>query len=146
MTGRSVAMGVSGSGKSHTDGAFAHIIGARFFDGDDLHTNANCDKMVNGSALNDADRAPWLERVGGTLRHPGTVVPRSAPRRVHREAINSAAGAPVSYLFQIGRREMLFSRMTEVPGPDDLSVTADIKAAPDVVVATFLSGLMEKSA
>ncbi len=165
MTGRSVVMGVSGCGKSHIGGAFAQVIGARFFDGDDLHTKANLDKMVNGSALNDANRAPWLERVGGTLRHPGTVVACSALRRVHREAINSAAGASVTYLFLSGRRETLFSRMTrrdghfmpptlldsqlatlEVPGPDELSVTADIEAAPDLVVATFLSGLMEKSA
>lgn len=165
MTGRFVVMGVSGCGKSHIGGAFAQIIGARFFDGDDLHPKVNLDKMANGSALDDVDRAPWLERIGGTLRHPGTVVACSALRRRYREAINDAAGAPVTYLFLRGCRETLWSRMTrrdghfmppalldsqlatlEVPGPDELSVSADIEAAPEVVVATFLSGLMEKSA
>lgn len=165
MTGRFVVMGVSGCGKSHIGDAFAQVIGARFFDGDDLHPKANVAKMSAGLPLDDKDRMPWLERIGGALRHPGTVIACSALRRTYREAINDAAGAPVTYLFLNGQRETLWARMTrrdghfmppalldsqlatlEVPGPDEICVTAEIEAAPQAIVAHFLSGLMEKSA
>lgn len=158
-------MGVSGCGKSHIGTAFADVIGARFFDGDDLHPKSNVAKMANGLPLDDADRAPWLERIGGTLRHPGTVVACSALRKTYRDTINDAAGTPVTYLFLSGRRETLWARMTrrdghfmppelldsqlatlEVPGPDESCVTADIDAAPQVIVTQFLAGLMERSA
>ncbi|NNU80417.1 gluconokinase [Halovulum dunhuangense] len=163
MTGRFVVMGVSGCGKSHIGAAFAEVIGARFFDGDDLHPRANVAKMSAGVPLTDADRAPWLERVGGALRHPGTVIACSALRRAYREAINDAAGAPVTYLFLNGEREILLDRMTrrdghfmspalldsqiatlEAPGPDEICVTADIDAPPRAIVARFLSGLLEE--
>lgn len=165
MTGRFVVMGVSGSGKSHIGRDFAEVIGARFFDGDDLHPRANIAKMARGLPLDDADRAPWLERIGGTLRHPGTVVACSALRRCYRDAINDAAGGPVTYLFLHGAPETLRARMTrrdghfmppalldsqlsilEAPGPDEACVTADIEAAPRAIVTQFLAGLMERSA
>lgn len=160
MTGRFVVMGVAGCGKSLIGGAFARIIGARFFDGDDLHPQANVDKMARGMALDDADRAPWLERIGGTLRHPGTVVACSALRRRYRDAIGDAAGAPVTFLFLNGSRDVILSRMAsreghfmpvslldsqlatlEIPGPDELCVTADIDAPPQAIVGAFLAGL-----
>lgn len=165
MNGRFVVMGVSGCGKTLIGEAFARVIGARFFDGDDLHSQANIDKMERGQPLTDSDRAPWLERIGGALRHPGTVVACSALRQRYRETINAAAGAPVMYLFLSGRRETLLTRMAkrqghfmpvtlldsqlatlEVPGPHELSVTADIDAPPEVVIETLLAGLREKSA
>jgi len=165
MTGRFVVMGVSGCGKSRIGEDFAQVIGARFFDGDDLHPKANIGKMSTGLALNDGDRAPWLDRIGGALRHSGTVVACSALRRSYRDAIIDAAGAPVTYLFLRGRRDTLWARMTrrdghfmppalldsqlatlEVPGPDELCVIADIEAPSQAIVAKFLSGLMEKTA
>ncbi|MGS4945831.1 gluconokinase [Meridianimarinicoccus sp. RP-17] len=165
MNGRFVVMGVSGCGKSHIGRDFARVIGARFFDGDDLHPRANVEKMARGVALVDSDRAPWLERIGGTLRHPGTVVACSALRRHYRDAICDAAGAPVTFLFLKGRRDVLLSRMAlraghfmpvslldsqlatlEVPGRDERCVTADIDAPPQAIVAAFLSGLMGATA
>lgn len=161
MNGRFVVMGVAGCGKSLIGETFARVIGARFLDGDDLHPKANVEKMAQGDALDDADRAPWLERIGGALRHPGTVVACSALRRRYRDAIIDAAGAPVTFLFLTGRRDTLLARMTlrdghfmpvslldsqlatlEVPDPDEHCVTADIDAAPHDIVATFLAGLM----
>jgi len=165
MMGRFVVMGVSGCGKSRIGRDFARVIGARFFDGDDLHPRRNIEKMSMGEPLSDADRAPWLDRVGGTLRHSGTVVACSALRRCYRDGIVDAASAPVTYLFLRGQRETLWARMTrrdghfmppalldsqlatlEVPGPDELCVIADIEAAPQAIVASFLAGLLEKTA
>ncbi|MEM9320732.1 MAG: gluconokinase [Pseudomonadota bacterium] len=165
MTGRFVVMGVSGSGKSVIGNRFSEVIGARFFDGDDLHPGRNLEKMRNGQALDDWDRAPWLERIGGALRHPGTVIACSALRRRYRDAINDAAGEPITYLYLHGARETLWARMTrrdghfmppalldsqlaalEPPEADELWVSAAIEAPPEAIIATFLSGLMEKSA
>lgn len=165
MTGRFVVMGVSGSGKSRIGAHLARVIGARFFDGDDLHPRANIEKMAAGRSLTDLDRAPWLERIGGALRHPGTVVACSALRRCYREAINDAAGQAATYLCLDGRRETLWQRLTlreghfmpralldtqlatlEIPGPEELCVRVPIEAPPHEIVAKFLSGLMEKSA
>lgn len=164
MNDRFVVMGVSGSGKSCIGRAFASAIGARFIDGDDLHPKHNITKMSKGLALNDDDRAPWLDRVGQVLRDPGTVVACSALRRRYRDAINDAAGAPITYLFLRGDRETLLTRMTlrdghfmppalldsqlatlEVPGRDEMCVTADIEAPPQSIVAGLLSKLQETS-
>ncbi len=40
----------------------------RFIDGDDLHPVENIAKMRKGLPLTDNDRAPWLDKVGETLR------------------------------------------------------------------------------
>ena len=58
-----VVTGVSGSGKSTVGAALAERLGWAFFDGDDYHPAANVDKMRRGIALDDDDRAPWLERL-----------------------------------------------------------------------------------
>ena len=157
---RFVVMGVSGAGKSLIGRHLSEAIGAVFFDGDDLHPAANVAKMTAGTPLDDADRAPWLERIGGCLRRPGTVIACSALRRRYREAITAAAGAPVTFLFLTGPREVLAARMAartghympaglldsqiatlEVPGPDERCVAADIVGTPEEIVAIFLAGL-----
>lgn len=58
-----LVMGVSSTGKSSVGQALASAIKAKFIDGDDLHPKANILKMSSGHALNDDDRAPWLERI-----------------------------------------------------------------------------------
>jgi gluconokinase len=56
-------MGVSGSGKTAVGSALAGLLGWEFHDADDLHSQANRNKMRNGIALTDSDRMPWLQRV-----------------------------------------------------------------------------------
>lgn len=64
-----------------------------FIDSDDLHPAANVEKMRAGIALEDADRWPWLARVGEALaaaEGAGRVIACSALRRAYRDAIRAA--------------------------------------------------------
>jgi gluconokinase len=65
---RAVVMGVAGCGKSSVGAALAARLGARWIDGDDLHSAVNVAKMARGQPLTDDDRAPWLVKVGAALR------------------------------------------------------------------------------
>ena len=58
-----VVMGVSASGKTTLGVALAERMGWPFEEGDGLHPAANVAKMSAGQPLDDADRAPWLDRV-----------------------------------------------------------------------------------
>ncbi|WEG08913.1 gluconokinase [Microbacterium horticulturae] len=87
-----VVMGVSGSGKSTIGSALAEKLGVAFIDGDDLHPQANVDKMHAGHPLTDDDRWPWLARVGQALDDAGDdglVIACSALKRSYRDAILS---------------------------------------------------------
>lgn len=158
-------MGVSGCGKSEIGLEFAKAIGARFFDGDDLHPAENIAKMSRGEPLNDDDRAPWLDEVGAQLAQGNepTVIACSALRRIYRERITAAAGGPVIFLYLEGTRAVLSERMKhrtghfmpaalldsqlatlEPPDPDEVSVKASIDQTRDQVVAELLSELKRK--
>lgn len=92
---RVVIMGPSGSGKSLVGASVAAALRAEFVDGDDLHPRANVAKMASGRALDDADRAPWLDAVASTLHRPQIVVACSALRRSYRDRIRSRAAGVV---------------------------------------------------
>lgn len=97
-------MGVSASGKTSAGLALAAKLGVDFIDGDDLHPAANVAKMAGGLPLNDADRMPWLDRIGEVLSdrraHPaGVVVACSALRRLYRDRIRAAVGTGLAFVF-----------------------------------------------
>lgn len=107
-----VIMGVSGSGKSSVGEALAQSLGLPFVDADDLHPQSNVDRMAAGIPLTDADRWPWLDRVGETLAEAsmGLVIACSALRRVYRDRI--AQHAPdVQFVLLHGTRELLQERI-----------------------------------
>ena len=56
-------IGVSGAGKTTIGRLLAEKLNGVFCEGDDLHSQANIDKMRQGIALTDEDRRPWLDRV-----------------------------------------------------------------------------------
>jgi gluconokinase len=56
-----IVCGVSGAGKTTVGELLAKEMGWEFYEGDDLHPQANIDKMRAGIALTDTDRAPWLQ-------------------------------------------------------------------------------------
>ena len=62
-----VVMGVSASGKSSVGRALAERLGVEFVDADDLHPQANVDKMSAGVPLDASDRWPWLDAVAARL-------------------------------------------------------------------------------
>jgi len=88
-----VVMGVSGCGKSHVGATIATELALPLVEGDEFHGAGNRERMRNGVALTDADRADWLERLGSELqRHPGgAVLTCSALKRAYRDRLRAAA-------------------------------------------------------
>ncbi len=115
-----VVMGVSGSGKTSVGQGIAARFGVAFCDGDDLHSAANVAKMHAGIALDDIDRAPWLDAVGAVLadrvRYPdGVVVACSALKRAYRDRLRVAAGG-CHFLYLALTRETAERRVAGRPG------------------------------
>ena len=108
-----VVMGVSGSGKTTVGALLAQELGATFIDGDDLHSEANVARMAAGDALDDADRRPWLEKIGREVAQASgrsLVVACSALKKSYRDIIRAAAPA-VRFVFLEGSRELLAERL-----------------------------------
>ncbi len=104
-----VIMGVAGCGKSSLGDAVAAAEGLPLVEGDDFHSLANRDKMSRGIALDDADRAGWLDTLGGQLRaHPdGMVLTCSALKRSYRERLRGAAPGLRFVFLELGREAAL---------------------------------------
>jgi gluconokinase len=84
-----IVAGVSGSGKTTAGRLLAGRLGWPFTDGDSLHPAANIAKMAAGHPLTDADRAPWLRRIGAVIddaiaADDPVVVACSALKRAYR--------------------------------------------------------------
>ena len=115
---RLIVMGVSGCGKSTMAGALSERLGLDMVDGDDLHLPESVAKMRSGVALQDADRWPWLDRIGHYLaqaQEPGRVVACSALKRVYRERIREQAG-DVCFVFLDGDFDLIQQRMRQRVG------------------------------
>lgn len=104
---RIVVMGVSGAGKTAVGECLAEHLGLPFCDADNLHPQANVDKMAAGTPLTDSDRWPWLRRVGEHLAaSDGLVVACSALKRSYRDAIRAVAPGTVFVFLEVERREL----------------------------------------
>ena len=115
---RLIVMGVSGCGKSTMASALGERLGLDMVDGDDLHLPESVAKMRAGIALQDADRWPWLDRIGAYLaqaQSPGRVVACSALKRAYRDRIRLHAGE-VCFLFLHGDFELIQNRMQQRVG------------------------------
>lgn len=155
-------MGVTGCGKSTIGALLAKQLGARFLDGDDLHPAANIAKMSSGQPLNDADRAPWLDRIGQQIAAAdgAVIMACSALKRSYRDRIRQQAGCPVTFLLLQGSRAVIESRMAlraghfmptslldsqfatlEPFGAEEAFVTVDIDQSVAAVVAALADGI-----
>lgn len=110
-----IVMGVQGTGKSTIGAALAERLGVTFIDGDDLHPQANKDKMRSGTPLNDDDRVPWLRRIGAVmsealLEQRPTVVACSALKRWYRELLRDEVPG-LFFVHLTGDRELLAARL-----------------------------------
>lgn len=133
-----VVMGVSGCGKSTVAQALAAQLGLEMIDGDDLHLPHSVAKMRAGQALSDADRWPWLDRIGQCLAQGlgkglpgaasaasnasssstssgGRVVACSALKRSYRDRLRSMAPA-VRFVFLDGDDELIRQRLSARQG------------------------------
>ena len=158
-------MGVTGSGKTTVGEALARAIHATYVDGDKLHPEANIAKMSSGIPLDDADRWPWLAKVGETLRQTSTpiIVACSALKRAYRDFITEQARAPVLFIYLDGTRELISRRMRErtghfmptslldsqfatleVPGKDENAIAVAIDAPLHNIVADITARLEER--
>lgn len=162
-----VVMGVSGAGKSTIGAALAALLGVPFIDGDDLHTAEAVAKMRSGTPLDDADRWPWLDRVGARLteaaRDGGAVIACSALRTVYRDRIRAAAGEGLVFVHLSGRRDLItdrqaarkqhympaglmesqFRTLEEPEGEPDV-VSLDVSAAPEVLAERAVAELRKR--
>lgn len=106
-----IAMGVSGCGKTSVGRRVAEHFGWPFQEGDDLHPQANVDKMRRGEPLDDDDRAPWLDAIGDWLdkrraADGGGVVSCSALKRRYRDRLARSRPRVVFAFLDVSRDEL----------------------------------------
>jgi gluconokinase len=90
-----VVMGVSGCGKSTLGQALAAELGYPLIEGDEHHLPASKAKMRAGIPLDDADREPWLDRLGFLVASEsgGAVLTCSALKRRYRDRLRAQVPA-----------------------------------------------------
>jgi len=154
-----VVMGVSGSGKSVVGAALAQRLRVPFEDADDLHPPANIAKMTAGEPLDDHDRHPWLEQVGGWLadhEQSGGLMSCSALKRKYRDQLRQHAPR-VEFLHLHGAPEVIARRQASRPGhfmppsllssqfatleplaPDEHGVVIDVDQSIDAIIQTYV--------
>ncbi len=154
-----VVMGVSGSGKSTVGAVLAGRLRVAYEDADDLHPQANIDKMTRGEALDDHDRWPWLERIGEWLAEhaDGGVIACSALKRRYRDQLRHHCHT-VEFLHLEGGRELIERRQASRPGhfmpaslltsqfqtleplaPDERGVVVEVAGSVDEIVEGYLA-------
>ena len=102
-----VVMGVAGSGKSTLAAALAARTGTAWLEGDHFHSPSNREKMAQGQALTDDDRASWLQALCEQLRqHPGgLILACSALKAGYRDTLRRAAPGLRFAFLDIGPEE-----------------------------------------
>lgn len=102
-----VVMGVSGAGKSTFGTALATLLHRTFIDADELHPAANKAKMAAGRALDDHDRAPWLDAVADAARAAQPVVVAcSALKRDYRSRLATQVKSIAFIELDVDRSEL----------------------------------------
>lgn len=160
-----IVMGVSGSGKSTLGALLAQRLDCAFLEGDAFHSAHNVEKMRNAIPLTDADRWPWLDRLGdavqGAVGAQGLAVAAcSALRRSYRERLAMAAHKPMAFILlnapapELARRldnrpghymspHLLDSQLAtlELPGTDEQALILDASAPPEALCDDAISWL-----
>jgi gluconokinase len=162
MTALVLVMGVSGAGKSTVGPLIAAGLGVGFDDADSFHPPANIAKMSRGEALDDADRAPWLDAIGAHLsahRGRGCVVTCSALKRAYRDRLRAAA-PDLRLVFLSGNIELVAARQAaraghfmpaslvasqfatlEAPDAEEGAIVLDVAATPQALAQAALDQL-----
>jgi gluconokinase len=116
-----IVMGVSGSGKSTLGAMIVARLGCAFLEGDRYHTAEAVAKMRSGQPLTDADRWPWLDRLGTAIgraaqTHGVAVAACSALRRGYRDRLRLTIAVPTRFVLLDTDRACLLRRLADRPG------------------------------
>jgi len=155
-----VVMGVTGSGKTTIGVLLAQGLGWKFVDADSFHSAANVEKIRQGIALDDADRAPWLKALrdamdGWVAGHKNVVLACSALKKGYRDELCSPG--ETKFVSLKGSYELISQRLRQRHGhfasetilasqfvaleePDD-AITLDIDHSEDEIVAEIMRQL-----
>jgi gluconokinase len=156
-------MGVTGAGKTAVGERLADRLGIPFIEGDAFHPRCNIEKMSSGVPLDDADRWPWLDALGATIREGPAktlVVTCSALKRAYRERLAAAARRPLLFVFLDASRETLARRLAarrghfmppglldsqlatlERPVSDETAICVSVEPPLDAVVDNAVAAL-----
>ena len=162
-----VVMGVSGSGKTTVSALLAAALGCQFQEGDELHPSENVEKMRSGTPLTDADRLPWLRKIGEEIdswraRGECGVLTCSALKRPYRDIIiGNRLDVTLVYLkgpYDLIRRRMAarhehfmpaalldsqFATLQE-PTPDEHPITVNVGGRPADIAIEIVRQLEER--
>lgn len=110
-------MGVSGSGKTTIGQLLAEKLELPFFDADDFHPIKNVEKMKAGKPLNDADRAPWLDRLNELakeqLAQKGAIITCSALKEKYRIRLEEGLPKSPEWVFLNGDFQTILDRVNQ---------------------------------
>src|SRR2546422_3565699 len=98
-----LVMGVTGAGKTTIGSLLARQLGWEFVDADSFHSPENVEKIRQGIALSDADRAPWLRAIRDAIlkwiaERKNVVLACSALKRSYRKELAVWAGVKDGFL------------------------------------------------
>ncbi|KAI9320648.1 P-loop containing nucleoside triphosphate hydrolase protein [Dichotomocladium elegans] len=127
-----VLMGTAGCGKSTIAEHIQGLLGCEYIEGDDMHPDANVQKMSRGEALNDDDRWPWLRAITKALTEKATkllaedttstrravLLTCSSLRKSYRDILRQVPTnvAKVTFVYLKGSRELLLERISARKG------------------------------
>ncbi len=162
-------MGVAGSGKSTLGSALAGATDSPFLEADDFHAPEAIEKMRSGVPLTDADRWPWLDRLGRAIAaevrdHGIAIATCSALKRTYRNRLREIIPPPVAFVLADADPEELLRRMTsrtdhymppslltsqlqtlERPGSDELAITVDSRRPVEAACQQIIAWLKDRA-
>lgn len=149
-----VLSGVCGAGKTTVGRLLARKLPARFYEGDDYHSQNAIDKMANNIPLTDSDRQPWLAALQQLIkvhssRGDTVIIACSALKQSYRDFLCQAS-KDVRFVLLHGEYDLISKRLTQRKGhfaTNDLlasqfaileesavNLVVDVAAAPQEIV------------
>jgi gluconokinase len=155
-----IIMGTTGAGKTTIGTMLAAQLKWEFADADTFHPPANIDKMSHGIALNDADRAPWLEAMRNAILEwiaagKNVVLACSALKRAYRDELRPSPQVEIVYLNgnyalfaerirhrhgHFAGEQILAGQFADLEEPED-AITIDAAQNPEQIVAEICKQL-----